>query len=119
MGLERNEQNHTVRCFVDGDRRFLHDVTKDNIRNVGQKSRTNPSLRQSKTGRQKTFRFCFAEIGGKNTPFAKQNRVRIWAESRLGARSQGARRKILAEASTPPTQITPVYLIYILKKYPS
>ena len=50
MGFERSEQNNTVRCFVNGDRRFLHDVTKDNIRNVGQKSRTNPSLLYSKKG---------------------------------------------------------------------
>jgi len=27
---------------VNGDRRFLPDITKDKIRNVGQKSRTNP-----------------------------------------------------------------------------
>ena len=48
-GFERREHNNLVSCCVNGDRRFLHDVTKDNIRNVGQKSRTNPSLRQQKT----------------------------------------------------------------------
>ncbi len=56
MGFERSEQNNTVRCFVNGDRRFLHDVTKDNIRNVGQKSRTNPSLRQQKRN------FCLPKV---------------------------------------------------------
>ena len=44
MGFERSEQNNLNGCFVNGDRRFLHDVTKDNIRNVRQKTRTNPSL---------------------------------------------------------------------------
>ena len=44
MGFERSEQNNPVSCFVNGDRRFLPDITKDKIRNVGQKSRTNPSL---------------------------------------------------------------------------
>ena len=57
MGFERSEQNNTVRCFVNGDRRFLHDVTKDNIRNVGQKSRTNPSLIYSKKG-LRFLQFC-------------------------------------------------------------
>jgi len=39
-----------VSCFVNGDRRFLPDITKDKIRNVGQQSRTNPSLLCCKKG---------------------------------------------------------------------
>ena len=41
-GIERSEQNNPVSCFVNGDRRFLRDVTSDKIPNVEQKSRTTP-----------------------------------------------------------------------------
>ena len=44
-GVERSEQNNPVSCFVNGDRRFLRNVTLNLIQNVEQKSRTNP-LRQ-------------------------------------------------------------------------
>ena len=56
-GFERSEQNNLNGCFVNGDRRFLHDVTKDNIRNVGQKSRTNPFLIYSQKGLRDSL-FC-------------------------------------------------------------
>ena len=34
-GFERSKQNNPVSYFVNGDHRFLPDITKDKIRNVG------------------------------------------------------------------------------------
>ena len=48
MGFERSDKNNTVCCFLSGDRRFLRNITKDKIRNVEQKSRTNPLRRAKK-----------------------------------------------------------------------
>ena len=41
-GVERSEQNNPVSCFVNGDRRILRDVTKNQIQNIEQNSRTTP-----------------------------------------------------------------------------
>ena len=50
---------------MNGDRRFLPDITKDKIRNVGQKSRTNPSFSaKAKTERRLASRLALAEREG-------------------------------------------------------
>ena len=41
-GVERSEQNNPVSCFVNGDRRILRDVTKNQIQSIEQNSRTTP-----------------------------------------------------------------------------
>ncbi len=41
-GVERSEQNNPVSCFVNGDRRILRDITKNQIQNIEQNSRTTP-----------------------------------------------------------------------------
>ena len=41
-GVERSEQNNPVSCFVNGDRSFLRDATKNQIQSIEQKARTTP-----------------------------------------------------------------------------
>ena len=47
-GIRTQWKNGTVCCFLNGDRRFLRNITLNSIQNVEQKSRTkSPILRQS------------------------------------------------------------------------
>ena len=55
MGVERSEQNNPVSCFVNGDRRILRDVTKNQIQNIEQNSRTTPRG-NTRTSKSELFR---------------------------------------------------------------
>ena len=62
-GFERSEQNNPVSCFENGDRSFLRNITKMEIQNVEQKTRTNPSLSANKKGTfvYQKFLFCLSK----------------------------------------------------------